>query len=359
MLTNLKKASFDEKYPAPANIKSASLQSLNEPSGVFEHMLYADPQSKQYPGHSAAATWYSALQLHERKQAGELIPPAVQENIDKRLRLFKLDSAFKQATAVAPATPVFALKKAAVDGKVYEMFPVGSTEEALKSAEQLVASRAKLPLQDARKAASAILEKLAGVEHMDSEVQDSLERIAGKGYASAPLLAEELKKRAGIVASRKGPKEVVDNLKQAAEIALSVHDSDEVKHAFEQVIEDLDRKYDLAQFWGKAIRPAEQITNRFLPYEVKLAAQEFVGFSSGNFYKISEINKIAKQTAERFPVLFVEDLADGRLNFTKSATVGMTLSDEARVDAFFMSQGLVPVKLGIPPRKLVEFQGAL
>jgi hypothetical protein len=361
MLTHEKKAQLDAKYPAPENIKTASVDhDYAKLSGLAAFFSYADPRNKQYPVASAAATWYSACQAHEQKQAGKALPAEIMSEIERRLGLFQLKEAFAKATAAPAAVSdaEYALRTEGNDGVTYTLFPVDDIPAAIKSASQLIESRKKLTLKQAREAASRIQAKLAGTL-IDPDVEDYLDRMAGKGFPSHEVVREEMLKRAAILEARGQPKELVETVRSAAsDASRAIHDSPQVKLAYEQTIEDLDRKHGLQEFWGTALRAPEVVANAFLLHEIKAAADDYIGFSSGSFFKRSDINKHAEKLSARFPGIFTSDLGQTQVMFSKAASVvGVTLQDEIILESFLLENKCAAYRLGIPPEKLRQFQG--
>lgn len=327
-------------YPPPAFVKEASHDRLYGDSEQVPAHAYADEANRQFPCHTAPATWMSALFFFD-KQAS--IPPARAEHIGQRIeataRFFNIgqivqDLKTKMAAdanddlAQLPDSD-FAWVQVNDDGSGKERhYPLRNAAEVKTAAAWFAKFRDQFNFPDRQQFAQKISEK-AAAHQIPLDEAEMLSRTAGYGYCAGAAIAEMLEKRGDLVArthpdharevrklaklARNNPTDVRDHghrLKMAATIDMFDRDT------------QLSRMYDE----GGLERPEEilfQVTEK--------AASDFmeshVQMTSGTVYEKAAFEALDREVVARWmgTELADEVAAGTQIDPKKLATIAATL----------------------------------
>ena len=327
-------------YPPPAFVKEASHDRLyGDPEQVPRH-AYADEANRQFPCHTAPATWMSALFFFD-KQAS--MPPARVEHIGQRIeataRYFNIGQIVQDlktkmaADANDDLTQLpdseFALVWADEGGKVKERhYLLRNTAEVKTAANWFAKFRDEFTFPDRQRIAQKISEK-AAAHQVPLDEAEMLNRTAGYGYCAGAVVAEMLEKRGDLVA-RTHPEHASEIRKLAKLVRNKSHDVRDHGYRLKMAttIDMFDRDTRLNRMYdeGGLERPEEilfQVTEK--------AASDFleshVQMTSGTVYEKAAFEALDREVVARWmgTELADEVAAGTQIDPRKLATIAATL----------------------------------
>jgi len=291
-------------YTSPDFVKSASAERLTGDSGLPRH-LYADPNNKLYPCHTAPATWMSALFFADKQaQFNEKTATSIKSKIHKAAEYFGISglvSELEEKIAAANSNDInslpdsdFAIVWNSTAGKMRH-WPLRNATEVKFAAAHFKQHRDQFTFDDRHVIANKILEKAAEYNADISPAEDSLTLAAGHGACAAKVASQMLKDRVRLTQRQYGDMaaelsklaEVIDqNPEQARtvetrlKLASAVDSFDRNTH--------LDRLYDA----GGLPRPEEVLFAVTEKVARDFMAQN-VETTTGNVYDLSDLEKLA------------------------------------------------------------------
>jgi hypothetical protein len=341
-------------HSLPPFVKEASSDEIIGPPEGLESQCYAF--RRNYPCHTAAATYVSTMFFLDKKAEWDK-PTAniIEQHLDHFARYHGIVdriSGLKQAFAAAKEMPAedkllpedYAL---VVDGVGH--FTLRNPAEVRKCAEYIKEYKDELPYVYRQEMAANVLEKAGKYGVALEDVDEFLDRQAGKGACAAQTVAEFLFGRS-VMYKHAG---FLDYAIKTAEMAKSclqhkggVHDQDQlVKLAC--LVDQVDRETRLKNLVMDLSAP-EDI---FFQLTAKTASQlrnEHVSLTSGNIYKTADLERVKLDAvADVMGEDFAQAISTGGLfvDQTKMAEIVPTLprGDAELFDRILCSMGIHPV----------------
>lgn len=298
-------ARYSKLYEFPDFVKRADWDNTFKPAAV-KATVYADPRHKreQFPCHTAASTWLSALYFTEKR--AEFHPreaARIQERLDRYVSFWAIKGAvdrmlarhaslYKEAQVNLPDSSFAYVWVDQSTGLKSRHLRMVNATEVKAAAEYLESYRDRFTFRDRHRMARRILEKAAQFGAGLGGRRESLERQAGMGVcdparvvgmledrarlASLPALRGHLSQLAGTV--RDQPRQALgpDMLVKLAEL-----------------VDDVDRSLGLyGRYTDKIPRPEDVL---FEATFTKSAADmaELVPLTSGKIYKKADFSRLA------------------------------------------------------------------
>ncbi len=258
-------ARLSRLYEFPGFVKKASL----ETTAPARPSSFADPVRGQFPCHTAAATWLSALYFRE-KQAE--FHPKDRAQIGERLDRFvkyhgigaavnsmrtRWDELHKTAEEQLPDS-AYAWVWEGEDGRKERRLKLSSAMEVKVAAEWLAEHRDRIPFRDRNTIAIKILEKQSHFGASVGNLQGFLETQAGRGVPDPQEVVAMIRQRADL-ARDPAVKDAVTKLaavvRSTPERALMPEQL--VKLA--ETVDDIDRGLGLVGKYGELLRRPEEV----------------------------------------------------------------------------------------------------
>lgn len=289
-------------YPLPPFVKSASSTDIYGEDSLETHQ-FADPASRQYPCHTAAATYISTLFFMDKKAEldpdrvlyieGRLDDFAFVHGIGERIKNLKE----KLAEAASLPTQIddddYALVLQASEtpsGQKEAYYPVRNALEVKKAAEYLKDYQAEIPYRLRQRFAEKVLEKADKYGAGLGDLDDFLQKQAGHGAAASYEVAKLLFDRARLL-KRAGK---IEYAIKVGELARTVAESQGVKDQDQLVklaclVDDVDRETGLSRM----LLDLPAVEDVFFNLTVKKASQlrqAHLSTTSGNYYKLEDMD---------------------------------------------------------------------
>lgn len=298
-------------YPPPDFVKSASTEQLCGPADPLPSHLFADPAHRNYPCHTAAATWLSTAFFVDKRASFD---DAAAERISARLAevakhfgigryvgelVEKAAAAVDNSEASLPDSS-FAWVWADAAGNKQRRYPLRNPAEVKTASQYFKTFREQFAFDDRRQIAAKILEKAAslGAAVEDSE---SLARAAGYGYCAANDIVATIQKRAKLVRrfDAQAAQEMDELAKQVAEAPPQARDHG-IRCKLASVLDAFDRAAHLTTLYNDGLERPEDV----LFQVTEKAAEEFVNqhvcLTNGSIYEKSALASIPLDTLEEW-----------------------------------------------------------
>lgn len=268
---------------------------------------YAEPVTKQFPCHTAPATWMSVLFFNDSR---DQFSKSAAEVIEQRLGYFarihgittevqKLNGVMKVAAA-NPLTSLpnedFALIISTPDGHAERHYPLRNNLEIKKAADYLSKYKEVIPLAERQEMAKRILDKAASHgTKLDPEIDVFLEKQAGYGVCSADDAMRLVNSR--IVAMRHFPSEndvrlELEKIAQTCKESPAQVRSSGARQKLAVVIDQLDRTYGFHRKYSETLPAPEDVLFGITVKEASSLVDEHCTTTTGNVYKIADFQKV-------------------------------------------------------------------
>lgn len=344
-------------YPFPDFVKNASVDECRRNS-IPGSIDYADPVHRDFPTHTPAATYVSAVYLLD-KQAS--MPTARFHSVREALRkaashhgiqvaidrLEKAHEELKKEAQVELPDDCYAFVEKTASGVVRKM-RLANTLDVKQAASWILKHRDQIPWRDRCKMASRVLDRgeILGVDFGDLEAP--LERQAGFGGGDPKKIATMLRKRAAAAAPEL--KGVYQALSQHYAKAAAVPDAGELTK-LAGLIYDADEACGIKEYSAAVERP-EQVLFEITHKQAQTQASQEVQFPSGAVYKQADVGKVTKEDLrDFFGDAFLESCSNGPFlsqQKVASQAASMTSAQEAMMARLLGSRGVSPVRTGKP-----------
>jgi hypothetical protein len=363
-------------YSPPERIKTASAAALATPQDLASH-LYADQRNKQYPTHTAAATWLSIASFLEKEAE---YAPAEGAEIHKRLQhsasFHGLAAEFRDLQEKVAAAVIADLDALPDEDFAYvwrsdlgveRRMPLRNATEVKLAADYLKTHRSAWRLEDRKVMATKVLNKVASTQAVLTEQQqETLRCMAGKGGCTAKVAADAVATRAALVRPRDA--KMADLMtKLASEIWSNPNDIHKAGRRDELAnrLDTFDRAYNLTnQYDGRPLRAPEEVLYGFdFTKSAAAALEEHTRLATGAVFE--------KYACTTVPLtdwrdLYGDDFAakvslGGIVLHDKlaDALTGMDMSQARLAETVLKNSGITPVfrddvKYGLDDKKLQE-----
>ncbi len=341
-------ARYAKLYNFPDFVKRADMEQTFKPERLSV-TVYADPVRRQFPCHTAASTWLSALYFTEKR--AEFHPKdqaAIQARLDHYVRFWKIASPVqamlkkhagyvKEAEADLPDSSYAYVYCDPATGRKERHLCLRNAQEVKTAAEYIYTYRDRFSFKDRHAMAKRVLEKAARYGASLSGRREFLEKQAGMGacdpasvvrmlkdrakFADLPALKEQLCKLAATIEG--SPKQALhpDNLVSLAE-----------------TVDGLDRGLRLTGKYSESVPRPEDVIFATVFSKTAEEVASLVSTTSGRAYRKEDFGKLALDDLKS---LFGNALADevrqgvDRVDIEKLAEIVPTLP---RGDAVLFDQ---------------------
>lgn len=321
--------------------------------------MYADPQSREFPCHTKAATVLNyGLYLFD----AATLPPAtaarIESNFQKLANHFGVSNAIRRMKQAFTATvagaeesqpdEAFAIVRQHSDGRKERMYPLRNALEVKAAAAWLATNRDALPFSDRHVIATKIAERADRFGASLHPHELLIEQTAGHGWCSAKQASEMLRSRLPYLYD--APKEVQASVeKLAAELTNNpefCQSSPElVKLA--SLVEQIDRSNGLQSLYGSAIERPESALFSITYKQASELVDNTCQLLSGTAYDKTQFEKLSYHD---IAALFGEEFADQastglRIDGEKMAELAPTLplGDAKLLDRLMGDSGQTPL----------------
>jgi hypothetical protein len=305
--------------PAPNFVKEASGDRLTGGDELPRH-LYADPQNKLYPCHSAPATWMSALFFADKRASFEpRRAEAIATHISKAAAFFGirgLVDGLEKAAAAGSSNDLAQLDDDSWgivwrddSGRAERHWPLRNAEEVKFAAAHFKKYRDEFVFDDRHMIANKILEKAAQYGADISAAEGTLELAAGIGACAAKVASQMIKDRVRLTARQH--RELAGELSKIAE-AIDLNPERAREHdtrlKLASAVDNFDRSTHLYRLYdaGGLPRP-EEVLFAITEKVARDFTHQNVETTTGNVYALEDLEKLAVDDVRAF---LGDDFAD-------------------------------------------------
>jgi hypothetical protein len=349
-------------YTLPDFVKKASSDAIYGDDGLENHQ-FADSTCRQFPCHTAASTYISTLFFLDKQAA---MAPERAEFVASRLDDFAfahgiIDRVKQLKEKLATDAPrdnvdelpdrLFALileSHESRSGATERHYPMRNALELKKCAEYLKEYRDEFPYKYRQKMASSILDLALEYGAGLGDLDDFLEKTAGRGAAASFEVGTLLFDRARLL-KRAGKIDFAIKMAELAKTVVgrpaSIQDQDQrVKLAC--LVDDMDRETGLYRLVSDLPRPEDVFFDLTEKVASEMRAKHFAT-TSGNIYQLADVEglKLA-EVRDLMGTDFAEAISTGGLfvSPTKVAEIVPTLprGDAELFDRLLSSCGIHP-----------------
>lgn len=327
-------------YPPPEFVKQASRAQLYGPedSSTQPAHLYADPRKQNYPCHSKAATWMSALFFLEKgTQYKTAEAQAIGQRLEKSAEYFQMRpelDQLKRAMAADSGDDLaklpdadFALVWASEQGKDRH-YPLRNAQEVKMASEWFTQYRDQFVFADRHTMADKICTKAAEY-HVALDDPELFQKTAGYGHCAADTIAQALEKRANLVA-RKYPEYTAEMRKIAASVRENPPGARDtgMRIKLATLIDQFDRQTQLTSLYHEGgLEMPEEILFQITEKVAHDFATQHFSTTNGAFYEKTAMEQLTPdQVREWMGDDFADEVASGLyVDVAKMATIAATL----------------------------------
>lgn len=293
-------------YPAPEFVKNAAHERIHgDPEKMARH-LYAEPNKKLYPCHSAAATWMSALWFAEKQASFDNKTAAgIEEKIRSSATYFGIAGLVTELLHKVAEDAHNALNKLSDEdfaivwksdnGTTERHWPLRNAKEVKFAAAHFKKYRDEFVFSDRHKIANKILDKALQYGADVSPAEGTLDTAAGRGLCATKVAAELLRERA--LLGRKTHSELSKELEKLAGILEGnprETQSEECRLKLASVIDQYDRETKLFRLYDNGgLKRAEDVLFAINQKVANDFTENHVETVTGNVYDLSDLEKIA------------------------------------------------------------------
>lgn len=346
-------------YGLPDYVKQANPDDTLNPDPRLASTAFADVRNRQFPCHTKAATWVSAVYFAEKR--GSLYPKLA-EWTEQRLRDFArswgiepdlraIHEKHAELNREQLSDDDYMIVWATDDGRKERHYTLRNPGEVKVAADWFAANRDAYDYHDRKTMASKLLEKAAefGVT-LGDDLDELLERQAGRGTYVPAKAAQAIRDR--VLAAPQGTHpEIRERLtKLADQVETNGHlatDAGTVANLC-HTIDTLDRRVTkLAGHYTSRLPRPEEIFCEVLYKVARAAVDEAVQLTTGSIYRRDELARLKlSEIREVFGNDIAEACATGiQVDPEKAAEVFHTLprNDADLLDRVLGEQGIHPM----------------
>ena len=370
----LELARLAKQYEFPDFVKSANLDQTMNPGKLPVH-LYADPVRQQFPCHTAASTWLSALYFTEKRAE---FHPKDRRNIEKRLDHYadywrikkavayvndRWQALHKQAEEQLPDS-MFAYVWVGDNGIKERRLRLKTAAEVKAAADWLYEYRDHLNFSDRHQIAKKILEKAASYGAGLGERREFVERQAGRGVCDPAEVIALIEDRARLISPNRGVHiKVAEDGKE--ERTLSLRDQflkiaqtirkmprkalqPDMLIKLAETLDMLDRQQGFTARYSQGLPRPEDVIFKATFCKVAEDLAKLVATTSGKVYEKQSFTKLSLDDVEGlFGTEFAERVSTkfGELDPEKMAEEVATLPrpDAELLDGLLSDNGIRPI----------------
>jgi hypothetical protein len=350
-------------HTVPEYVKRASV-SEKCGSDDMPRTGYADPLNKLYPSHKAPATWLSAAFYYHKVAASERKPDSrVEAALQKAAAHFgitadidRLRGEIKKAAEYSEellSDDDFALVIEYDNNTVERKWPMRNPLETKHAAEYLCKYRDQMPYTDRQKFAEKVLNKAAAFGTTLGDCQETVVKVAGHGMCSASEAAAMIRSRGYLLRNRA---EHVKTAEGLFEFAKTIEEHPSQLQYFDKmaevagIIDQVDREAGLVSRYGSdGFGFPEDTLFGLTEAKVAEATSELVTTTTGNFYKLADLENVPLEVYTRALGELGYELSDSGIlpSAEKLAAIIPTLPlpDAERLDLILESFNVKPAAM--------------
>lgn len=350
---------FSKLYNFPKFVKQASSDDIFGTDNLSQQQ-FADPYNRQFPCHTAAATYISNIFFFTKEaEVDKTLSRVIKERLDnfskfhgiennietlreKIASYSNIEDDLSDYAVVIPASQ-------SSSGQIEKHFPLRNSQEVYKAAEYLHKFADQIPFDYRTKIATAILLKADEFGTALSAYDDFLQKQAGLGTCSAYDAATMLFQRAKLLKLANKSDYAIQVAKMARAVAqnpATVQD-ESTRLKIASLINEVDYECKLDRLFDDLIKPEDILFN----ITEKKAADfrnQHLTTTSGNIYNIDDLNSLRlSQVRDVMGDDFASAVAAGGLlvSPTKLAEIVPTLprGDAELFDTLLSSLGIKPI----------------
>lgn len=339
-----------QRYDFPDFVKNANLDLTMNPGNVAL-TAYADPTTKKFPCHTAAATWLSACYYHEKSAEYH---PKIRARIEERFQSFSdwfgirpaYDNLVKRATDLHKANTLpdssYAYVWQSSDGIKERYYPMTNALQVKVAAEWLFDNKDRIPYADRNVIGKKILEKAARYgAALGQELNQFIEKQAGQGMSDPADLQNMLhirKQLAKTQEQREGISKLAEAISATPRVAMQPNEL--IKLA--ATVDLIDYTIGLKGKYTDIIQRPEDVIFKTTYTKAASDSARLCTLQTGNVYSKDQLAKLAKEdVASLFGDDFANEVCTGfDIDPEKIAEVAHTLP---RHDAELLEQLLAEV----------------
>lgn len=312
---------FAKLYVFPTYVKQADTAKTLNHDESLPSTAYADVRFRQFPCHTKAATWVSCLFFLE-KQAE--LHPKIAEFISERLAGFADDWGIakdirelreKVAEVNREHLPDSAYMRVWVDtsGNKQRDYPLRSAMEVKAAADWFGQHRYHFPFDERKVMASRLLEKAnAFAASLDDNVDEMLERQAGRGTYAPEKVAEALRDRALVPGCLPELAEGLRKLAQTVESNPYLATCPDSAAGLCATVDTFDRATGLVEAYGPLIPPPEDLVFATAYKTARAAIDESCMLITGAVYNKNDFSRLkVAEIRDAFGDVVADDVANG------------------------------------------------
>lgn len=342
-------------FPMPGFVKTASEEQRLGDTTKLPPTVYAYPQQRLYPCHTAAATWSSAAFFMEKLSHWPVADAtAIWDRIKQAAAYWNIDPQVEQlAAAMTKSAEAVLLSDADYalvwgDGEAKQRhYPLRNGEEVKAASAWLERYRDDFTLEDRQQIAGKVLVKAASF-NVTPDNNEYLCRTAGFGYCTQQQLAACWEKRANLVRRQQPTYADRATAIAAAVLATPIDFRDhDMRVKLAVLLDQFDTETKLNKLYGDGLeRPEDQIF-QITEKVAAETAQSYVATTSGSVYEKAAMSTIPLEELRGW---LGDDVADAvaiagcHLDTEKLAAVISTLPrpDAQVFDRLAASLGIQP-----------------
>lgn len=345
-------------FGVPDFVKSATFEDVNGPADKsLPPHNYGWPATKEFPVHTAAATWTSAGMLITKKaDCNDTKYDFVLDRLLKAARYHGIfDEVQKLIVKASTFTPTddlpdsdFAVVLFDENNNKLRHLALRNSLEVKAAADYLHKYRDSFSFHTRQNMAERILDKANQYGTSLGNLEDFVEKQAGYGDCPSASIAELLWNRIKLIGQIDKPNETQIEL---AKMAKSIMDNPGAIHTpaamqkIASIVDSVDRAYGIT--YSAAVPAPEDVLFQVSRKVANKIASEHVHTISGNIYKLADFNRLdLDETRKMLGDGFVDSITTGGLyvDLEKVSDVVPTLprGDANLLDRLLAETGIAP-----------------
>lgn len=363
-------------YEFPDFVKKAELSQTMGSAGV-PASTYGDPRTRQFPCHTAASTWLSALFFREKQSE---FHPKDQKHIEGRINdhasYFRIKAAVdlmrsrwaelhKTAEEQLPDSS-YAWVWAGEDGSKDRRLPIRNTVEVKVAAEWLEEHRDAVAYADRQAIATRIHNKANAIGAGLGKSAEFIERQAGRGACSPDEVVAMVRGRA-LLTGNDALKSQFYKMAQALAESPKVAFQPDMLIKLAATVDQLDRTLGLAGKYSDGVPRPEDVIFRVTYSKAASDYSDSCGTTTGSVYEKAAFRRLSvEDVKDMFGDDFVERVSGdlGGVDPEKMAeeVAALPRPDAEMLDRLMNDRGIAPLvtkaassKVGLSPSDVKAF----
>lgn len=339
MISGADKHKIETRFGIPDFVTTNDLACDHTKLASFQ---FADNKRK-FPTHTKGTCYLSNALYFDSAVMDKSANASIGQNLLKSAKFWKIEDVVKDRILAKVAEAAnhssvdsldaskFGFVGKDLNGHEIRLYPMIDADTVKLAADAFFMDRFALDLATKRKVANNILEKAS--EHKVSvaeNIQEYLEKAAGRGLAPANVLAAVIEKRAALLRTKKGFNKEVSTLNELSKSVKSAKASNALSCKVASALDALDKSTSLYKHYTSGLALPEEACHPVLAKHAHEALADLVDVG-GNLYSRQELAQVRSQ-------LFVNELSLDK-------TAEFNSADIAKFLAVMDSASISPVKV--------------